>query len=96
MLPCRVVCYLFTRHPSGMKKVFKPAKQKTARQLVALNLRLLRVKRDVTQEQLALEANVNKNYISQIETGTRAVSVDILDKLALAFGIPVAELLHDS
>ena len=76
-----------------MKKTTKPVKSKTARELLALNLRLMRVRRGITQEQLAMEAGVNKNYISQIETASRAVSVDIVDKLARALDIPVATLL---
>jgi transcriptional regulator with XRE-family HTH domain len=79
-----------------VKKTNRPSKQLTGRELVALNVRLLRVKHDVTQEQLAMDAGVNKNYISQVESGTRAVSVDILDKLARAFGVPVADLLAES
>jgi transcriptional regulator with XRE-family HTH domain len=79
-----------------VKKTNRPSKQFTGRELVALNVRLLRVKRDMTQEQLAMDAGVNKNYISQVESGTRAVSVDILDKLAHAFEVPVAELLSDT
>jgi transcriptional regulator with XRE-family HTH domain len=79
-----------------VKKTIRPEKQRTARELLALNVRLLRVKRDLTQEQLAADADVNKNYVSQLESGTRAVSVDILDKLARAFDIPVAELLSES
>ena len=42
-----------------------------------------------------MESTVNKNYISQIESATRAVSVDIMDKLARALEIPVAALLSD-
>ena len=78
-----------------MKKTKNSAKSKSARELLALNLRVLRVRRDITQEQLAMESTVNKNYISQIESATRAVSVDIMDKLARALEIPVAALLSD-
>ena len=78
-----------------MKKSFRPAKPKTAREVLALNIRLLRVRRDITQEQLALEAGINKNYVSQIESGARAVSIDIVEKLAHALETSVASLLLD-
>jgi len=78
-----------------VKKTKNFAKSRSARELLALNLRLLRVRRDITQEQLAVDAGVNKNYISQIESAGRAVSVDIIDKLARALDVPVAALLID-
>ena len=79
-----------------MKKTIRPAKPKSARELLALNLRLLRVRKNVTQEQLAHDARVNPGYISQIETGTRAVSIDIVERLALSLGVTVAALLTDN
>lgn len=79
-----------------MKKTNRPAKSKTARELLALNLRLNRVKRDITQEQLAHQAGVNIGYISQIETGSRAVSIDIVEKLARGLSVPIASLLADA
>ncbi len=42
-----------------------------------------------------MAAGVNKNYISQIESRTRAVSVDIVDRLAHALGTSAAALLAD-
>ena len=79
-----------------MKKTNRPAKPKTARELLALNLRLFRVKENVTQEQLAHIAGVNIGYISQIETGSRAVSIDIVEKLAHGLNVPITALLTDS
>ena len=79
-----------------MKKTIRPAKPKSARELLALNLRLLRVRKNITQEQLAHDAGVNPGYISQIETGTRAVSIDVVEKLAGALGVAIAVLLTDS
>ena len=79
-----------------MKKPNKPAKTKDARRLLAENLRQLRGKQNVTQDQLAHESGVNKNYISQIETESRAVSIDIVEKLARALGVAIAVLLTDN
>ena len=78
-----------------MKPSARPSKIKSAREILALNLRVLRAKRDLSQEVLAFQAGINKNYVSQIESAKRAVSVDILDKIARSLQIPVADLLKD-
>ena len=78
-----------------MKTSTRSSKIKPAREILALNLRVLRAKKDLSQEVLALQAGINKNYVSQIESAQRAVSVDILDKIATSLQIPVADLLKD-
>ena len=47
-----------------------------------------------SQEDLALEAGVNKNYLSDLERGERNPTVKILEKIAKAFGIFLDELLR--
>ena len=77
-----------------VKKTNPTSKHKSARDILAVNLRVLRAKNDISQESLAFTAGINKSYISQIEASGRAVSVDILDKIAIALKIPVADLLR--
>lgn len=79
-----------------MKKTYGHKKPKTAKELLALNLNLLRVRNDITQEQLALGAGVSRAYLSRAESSARSVSIDILDKLAPVLEIPVAARLKDS
>jgi len=52
------------------------------RQVFAANLRLLRHKRGISQEDLAYEAGINRTYISKLEKGTSYVGLEIIGKLA--------------
>lgn len=63
-----------------------------ARQLVAWNLRRLRVERGLSQEKLAADAQVDRAYLGGLERETENPSVDLLDKVAQALGHPVGEL----
>ena len=45
-----------------------------------------------SQEDLALEAGINKNYLSDLERGERNPTVKVLEKIAKAFGISLEEL----
>jgi transcriptional regulator with XRE-family HTH domain len=65
------------------------------RDVLARNVRLLRAERGVSQEALAHEAGMNRTYVSDIERGTRNVSIDNLSRLAKALGVPVWSLLKN-
>lgn len=54
-----------------------------------------RQKLGMSQEKLALEANIDRTYISDIEKGKRNVSLDIACKIAKALNSHIAELLSD-
>jgi transcriptional regulator with XRE-family HTH domain len=69
-------------------------KRPTARSLVAMNLRALRARENLTQEQLALAAQLNRSYVSQIEAEGRAVSIDVLDDLAKALSVPIGRFFE--
>ena len=55
-------------------------------------VREVRHERGWTQEQLAFEAGVKRAYLSEVENGQRNVSLDVVEKLALALGV-TADLL---
>ena len=59
---------------------------------LGMRIRFLRSEKGWSQEDLALEANINKNYICDLENGRRNPSLIILEKIANAFGITLAEL----
>ena len=63
------------------------------RDLVGLNIRRLRVERDVSQERLAFDSGVDRSYLGGMERGEENPTVDILDRLAATLGVPVHELL---
>ena len=58
-----------------------------------MRLRYLREQKGWSQEALALNSNINKNYISDLENGRRNPTLEILERLAVAFDIPLSELL---
>lgn len=63
------------------------------RDVLANNLRSLRHARHMSQETLAHEAKIDRTYISSIERGVYATSIDVLDRLAKALGVEASELL---
>ena len=54
------------------------------RRTVARNLRRLRQKRGLSQEELADRAGLNRNYVGMIEREENAPTVDALEQLAKA------------
>jgi transcriptional regulator with XRE-family HTH domain len=64
-------------------------------QLLGRNVRAARLARDLSQEQLAFEAEMKRSYLSDLERGTRNPSVRALGRLAKALGVEPADLLID-
>jgi transcriptional regulator with XRE-family HTH domain len=56
-------------------------------------LRELRKGRDLSQEALALESSLERNYVSLLELGRNSASLKTIFKLAPALGISVAEFM---
>lgn len=56
-------------------------------------LRALRKERGLSQEALALEAEVERNYVSLIELGKNSPSVRILFKLCKTLGVSPSDML---
>lgn len=63
------------------------------RELVAWNMRRLRVALGVSQEVLALEADIDRTYVSRLERKLENPSISVIERLAAALGVPVADLL---
>ena len=63
-----------------------------AQEQLGMRIRFLRQNRHWSQEDLALNANVNKNYICDLENGRRNPSREILERSAVAFNISLSEL----
>ena len=60
----------------------------------ARNLRLARREKGFSQESLALEAGVDRTYVSALERGVYAASIDMVDKLAVVLGVEASALLQ--
>ncbi len=56
-------------------------------------LRLVRVFHDINQTTLAERLQISKSYLSEIESGKKPVTLDLLQKYAATFGMPLSSLL---
>jgi transcriptional regulator with XRE-family HTH domain len=65
----------------------------TPRDLLAWNVRKLRVQRGLSQERLALEAGLERVSISQLERKRVNLGIDSLGKIANVLSCKVCELL---
>jgi transcriptional regulator with XRE-family HTH domain len=52
------------------------------REVVGRNLRRLRRSRRLSQEELADQAGINRNYVGMLEREENAATVDMLEKIA--------------
>lgn len=64
------------------------------REVFARNLRRARQAKSLSQEALAHDADIDRTYISSLERGTYAASVDTIEKLAEVLGIEPGDLLR--
>ena len=61
-----------------------------------LRIKLLRVSRGWSQEQLAEAAGMHRTFVGQVERGQRGLNVLGLWRLAGAFNIPIGDLFIDA
>lgn len=66
------------------------------RGILAENIRELRGRRQLSQEDLALEAGVDRTMVSKIERSVTNPSLEVLVRLASALNIPVSRLLQQT
>ena len=59
--------------------------------IVARNFRRIRVRRGLSQENLAVDAGVDRSYVSRLERGLENPTVAMLDRLATALNARIAE-----
>ena len=59
----------------------------------ARRLRELRVERGMTQADLALRASVTATYLSKLESAGSAPGIDLVEKLAMALGVGLTDLI---
>jgi transcriptional regulator with XRE-family HTH domain len=65
----------------------------TARSILARNVIRLREARKWSQEALGFEAKLHRTFIAHVEREARNISLDNIEKIAIALGVPVHELL---
>lgn len=62
-----------------------------ARALVARNLRRLRVSRGLSQEVLAVDAGIDRTYVSRLERGLENPTVAVLERIAGALSAKITD-----
>lgn len=61
--------------------------------LVGENIRSLRKRKGLSQEQLALRAEINASYMGQVERGEKNPTIDVLAKIAAALQTPLEHVV---
>ncbi|MCA0012884.1 helix-turn-helix domain-containing protein [Mesorhizobium sp. B292B1B] len=65
------------------------------RKIIGWNLRKLRVAQGLSQERLALAADIDRSYVGRVERGSENVTIDRLEAFAKVLGVSAAELLTE-
>jgi transcriptional regulator with XRE-family HTH domain len=65
------------------------------RDVLARNMRMLRAARGLSQEALAVDAGIDRTYVSSIERAKRNVSIDNVARIAKALAVEPWTLLKD-
>jgi transcriptional regulator with XRE-family HTH domain len=63
---------------------------------VGRRVRDLRVERGITQEALALSADIDRSLLIDLEKGRRSLLFERLYDLAAALDVPITEIVQDS
>lgn len=72
------------------------AKARTARQVLAANLRQLRKAVGLSQEALADHAGLHRTFVGSVERSERNISLDNVERLAKALGVSMSQLLAET
>lgn len=64
----------------------------TARHILANNVRRLRAEKKWSQEELAFESGLHRTFVAHVEREARNISIDNIEKIAEALGVPVYRL----
>ncbi|HYH21713.1 MAG TPA: helix-turn-helix transcriptional regulator [Azospirillum sp.] len=68
---------------------------KSPKEILASNVRRIRVEAGLSQEELAFRSGLHRTYISSVERGQRNVSLENIFLIAGALGVPASDLLID-
>ena len=58
------------------------------------HIKLLRSEKHLTQEELANLSGLSRQYIGDVERGSRNISLINLEKIAKAFGVSLSQLFN--
>lgn len=61
---------------------------------IGLNIRRIRLEFEISQEELAIRAGLDRTYVGGVERGERNISVLNLKKIANALGFETSKILE--
>ncbi len=67
----------------------------SVRTVVAENLHTLRLRKKLSQVTVARRSRISVSYVSMLERGQRVPTLDTLESLARALGVPPRHLLEE-
>jgi len=67
-----------------------------ARLIVAENIRKIREHRGYSQERLGEICDLHRTYVSSVERGKRNITVDSIERFAIALGVSIPTLFDES
>ena len=70
------------------------SRKRNVRQIFGQNLRRKRETLGISQEDLGEKAGLHRTYIGSVERGERNVSIDNMERLAVAVGSTIEQLLE--
>jgi transcriptional regulator with XRE-family HTH domain len=73
----------------------RKSERKSARERFADNMRMARLRMRLSQEELAERAGLHRTYIGSVERGSRNISIDNMEAIAIALDLELAELLQE-
>lgn len=59
-------------------------------------LRQIRKQKKISQEELAFRAKLHRTYISDVERGSRNISIENIEKIAKSLRIKISDLLSNA
>lgn len=65
------------------------------REILSANIKKYRTAQNMSQEDLAFKCELHRTYISDVERNVRNISIDNIEKIALALNISPADLLKE-
>lgn len=65
------------------------------REILSTNIKKYRVAQNMSQEDLAFKCELHRTYISDVERNVRNISIDNIEKIALALNVSPADLLKE-
>ena len=88
-----IVCRLILDKCYNNVKSYLSDIMKDIKKQLGDKIRAIRQKRAMSQEDLAFEADLHRTYISDVERGSRNISIENIEKIAKALKVKPKNLL---